>query len=329
MEYCFWFGLLPLAGLFVLGWIFWIVRTALKITNGRPWEWLRARRGRGKSIRQLADRLGVSVDEIRAIEASYREIFIPKRRGGQRRLLIPDPPLKAMQRRVLRRLLGRLRAHPAAHGFERGRSIVTNASPHAGRCIVIKIDLVDFFPSTTATRLDAYLRRIGWDAESAAQLVRISTVDGSLPQGAPTSPRLSNLVNFMMDSTIARFVAGRKGIYTRYADDITISFPKDYPRRIRGAIQKVRYIVKRFGYEIHLRGKLQILRGHQQHRVTGLVVNQHVQLPRKTRRWLRAVEHRMKTKDSATLTPQQLAGWRALQTMIETQAPRKKADECR
>src|SRR5262249_33968570 len=155
-------------------------------------------------------------------------------------LLIPEARLKALQRTILHRLLRRLRAHPAAMGFERGQSIVHNAALHVGRKVVIKLDLVDFFPSTRAGRIERYFRRVGWNGEAAALLTRLCTHEGGLPQGAPTSPRLSNLVNWLLDSRIDRFVRRRKGSYTRYADDITISFPKDYPRRVRGAIQRVR-----------------------------------------------------------------------------------------
>jgi hypothetical protein len=313
-------GLALGGGFVVLAASLWVSYRVVRATNARPLEWLRVRLGRGKDLTTLAARLGVSVQELQGVELFYRESLIPKKRGGQRRLLIPDQPLKAMQRRVLRRLLRRLRAHPAAHGFEQGKSIVTNALPHVGQCVVIKMDLVDFFPSTTAQRLDAYFRRVGWNAQAAALLVRLVTHAGVLPQGAPTSPRLSNLVNFNLDARIARFVAKRKGAYTRYADDITISFPKDHPRKVRGTIQKVKRIVRDFGYRIHVRGKLQILRKHQQQRVTGLVVNARAQLPRKLRHWLRAVEHRLRTRGEASLSPQQLAGWRALQGMIAKQA---------
>src|SRR5262249_53263261 len=143
-----------------------------------------------------------------------------------------------------------------------------------------------------------------------------------LPQGAPTSPRLSNLVNWLLDSRIDRFVRRRKGSYTRYADDITISFPKDYPRRVRGAIQRVRRLVQALAYRIHVRGKLRIVRSHEQQRVTGLVVNKKPQLPRAVRRRLRAVEHHLRLGLSATLTPAQLEGWRALCRMIEAQSQR-------
>jgi RNA-directed DNA polymerase len=310
--------------LIFLGWAYGHYR---RLTNGRPWRWLRARRGWGKSIAELARRLDIAIEELQAIEPSYKETFIQKKRGGAaRRLLIPDPRLKAVQRRILRRLLNRLRSHPAATGFERGKSIVHNAIPHVGKCVVIKMDIIDFFPSTRATRIEAYFRRIGWNAEAAALLTQLCTHEGHLPQGAPTSPRLANLVNWLLDSRIERWVKRRKGTYTRYADDITISFPKDYPRKARGVIQKVRRVVRGLDYEIHTRKKLRILRAHQQQRVAGLVVNQKVQLPRKLRRRLRAVEHHLKIGLPATLTHVQLAGWRALQGMIATQAAASGAD---
>ncbi|MBI1829932.1 MAG: RNA-directed DNA polymerase [Planctomycetes bacterium] len=314
--------LAPIGGLIVLVVIAISIFRFTRATNGHFWHWLRAMLGWGKDIREVAARLGMTEQELRNVSPSFREVFVPKKRGGQRRLLVPDADLKSLQRRILHRLLKKLRAHPAAHGFERGRSIVTNALPHKGQRVVIKIDLVDFFTGTKANRIEQYFRRIGWNADVAALLTRLCTAEGSLPQGAPTSPRLSNLVNFNMDSRIARVVQQRNGQYTRYADDITISFPEDYPSRIRGVIQRVKRIVKQFGYRIHVRKKLQILRSHQQQRVTGLVVNRKVQLPRKVRRWLRAVQHRLKTRGSSTLTAKQLAGWRGMQIMIEQQRQR-------
>src|SRR5262249_4414324 len=152
-------------------------------------------------------------------------------------------------------------------GFERGKSIVHNAAPHVGQRVLVKMDIVDFFPSIKAARVDAYFRRIGWNAEAAALLVRLCTHQDGLPQGAPTSPRLSNLTLFRFDARVADQVKGRKGVYTRYADDITISFPKDYPRRVRGTIQVVRRVAKQLGLRIHTRGKLRNLRPHQQQRV--------------------------------------------------------------
>lgn len=298
----------------------WLYQRYRRLTNCRPWQWWRARRGWGLGVTELARRLGIEAETLRTFEPRYHEHHVPKKRGGQRRLLIPAPDLKSLQRRILRRLLARLRAHPAAHGFEKQRSIVTNALPHIQRRVVIKLDIVDFFPTTTAARVEAYFRRVGWNAEAAGLLTRLCTYENGLPQGAPTSPRISNLVNFVFDARLQRLVQRRKGAYTRYADDLTISFPKDYPRRVRGVIQFARRLAKALGYRIHTRGKLRILRPHQQQRVTGLVVNAKVNLPRKVRRKLRAVRHRLQIGRATTLTNSQLQGWLGLVNMIGKQS---------
>lgn len=308
-------SLIGLILLLALVHLIWRIRVT---TSGRPWQWLRARFGWGLRPTELARRLGIDLDHLRAWQPEYRERLIPKKSGGTRRLLIPDRPLRDLQRAILRRLLTRLRAHDAACGFERGKSIVDNARPHVGRAVVIKMDIVDFFPSITARRVDGYFRRVGWNREAAALLTRLCTHEGGLPQGAPTSPRLSNLLHFGFDARLARRVARYEGTYTRYADDITISLPKDLPKRVRGLIQYTRRLAKVYGLRIHLRGKLRILRRHQQQRVTGLVVNDKLQLPRRVRRWLRAVVHRLRQGGKATLTAQQLAGWEALRRMLRT-----------
>src|SRR5262249_31741579 len=147
-------------------------------------------------VPELARRLGMTEDEVRAVKLAYREFTIPKRGDGLRRIRAPEPPLKQIQRRILRRLLGRLRCHPAAMGFERGRSIVTNALPHRGNAVVLRMDLNEFFESTTAERVQTYFAEIGWDEEASRLLTDLCTNNGALPQGAPTSPKLSNLVNY-------------------------------------------------------------------------------------------------------------------------------------
>src|SRR5262245_22800337 len=309
------------------------------------WEWLerwfvRTFPGRGHGVAELARRLGLAEEELRAVEPVYRLFTLPKRSGGTRQILAPDDRLKEVQRRILRRLLRRLRCHPAAAGFERGWSIVTNALPHAGKPVVVRLDLKNFFPSTRAHRVRKYFRKIGWNREAAWLLARLCTHQGGLPQGAPTSPRLSNLVNCRLDARLAGLAAysgprhyrnprtgerirateNRIGVtYTRYADDLTFSFDADDAKAIHDLIWRVRRIVAQEGYELHLRKKFQIRRRHQRQVVTGLVVNDRVDLPRTTRRWLRAVEHRLARSGRATLTPAQLAGWRSLQQMIAAQ----------
>ena len=318
-----WFACIPLVLIIALAIVgLWLRHRIRVVTNDRPGQWLRARFGKGLGVEELARRLGLPVEELRAFEPEYTSATIPKRGGpyrspGTRTLRVPSRETKALQRRILKRLLRKLRVHSAATGFERGRSIVDNALVHARQCVVIKLDLVDFFQSTSAARVQKYFQRIGWDAEAAALLTRLCTDGGGLPQGAPTSPALANRVNFGFDIRLERIAKSRKGIYTRYADDITFSFPKDYPKKTRGIVQLVCSAARRHGYRVHKRTKLAIRRRHQQQLVTGLVVNDGVRLPRKTRRWLRAVEHRMTTTGTCTLQERQLDGWRAYARMVE------------
>jgi hypothetical protein len=112
-------------------------------------------------------------------------------------------------------------------------------------------------------------------------------------------------------------------VYTRYADDITLSFPTDDRKLIHYMIRFVRRLARESGYRVHGSKKLRIRRRHQQQRVTGLVVNERARLPRATRRWLRAVDHHLRTGRPATLTPAQRAGWSALEMMIVEQSEKR------
>jgi len=271
------------------------------------------------TLDDLATRIDLSIEELTQHQPRYSTARIPKRNGGTRTLQIPDPGTKRLQRRLLRRLFAGLKSHGAAIGFEIGRSIVDAARPHVGQAVVVRLDVVDFFSSTTSHRVLNYFRAIGWDEQAAQLLVRLTTYNGGLPQGAPTSPRLSNLVNGLLDAQLAGLARSRRGQYTRYADDLTMSFRRISGKRIRGVIQRAERILAGHGYHLHLKRKLHIRRRHQQQQVLGLVVNSGVRLSRKKRRWLRAVRHRLRTTGECSLTPEQLDGWAAFEHMIESQ----------
>src|SRR5438445_2604506 len=298
----------------------------------------------GLPLSELARRLKMTEEELRRVEPIYHEFAIPKRGGGQRRIYAPAPELKAIQRRILRRVLARLKCHPAAKGFERDQSIVTNALPHVRQAVVLRMDLKNYFESTKAKRVRDFFLRIGWGQEAAEILLKLCTHRGGLPPGAPTSPRLSNLVNLHMDKRLAVLANGGKsaqaffrnprtggrvtkplpteGIatYTRYADDLTFSFPGDDAGSIHRIVFLVKRIVKDEGYELHVKKKLHIRRQHDRQQVTGLVVNDRVNLSRTVRRRLRAIEHHLRTGRTATLSHAQVSGWKALQAMIAKQA---------
>ena len=284
--------------------------------------WRRIRRwfAGGRTLSDLAEWLPISIRELRETPRDYRRFSIPKRLGGQREILAPNDRLKALQRRIHRRLLRRLPSHPAATAFERGKSIVDNALPHTGQAVVLNVDFVAFFQSTTAERVQRLFRRCGWGRAASRLLTELCTSEGSLPPGAPTSPRLSNLVNRFLDEDLSRIAAACGARYTRYADDLTFSFAVDDPFEVRSLLWNVRLLVGHKGYTVHHRRKLSVRRSHQRQQVTGLVVNERPQLPRHTRRWLRAVRHRYLTRRRTTISRQALSGWNSLESMIRARA---------
>jgi RNA-directed DNA polymerase len=282
------------------------------------WRWSTRRRV-PLTVSDAIARLDLSEADVQTMkQMAYREVAIPKRNGGMRHLQIPDDPTREMQRRILHRLLRKARCHRAAVGFELGKSIVHAARPHTGKAMVIRVDIVDFFNSTTAERVQDWFQRSGWERPAAEFLTRCVTHNGVLPQGAPTSPRLSNLVNARMDGALWHLARRYKGHYTRYADDITLSFSHMTARQSRAVVQVIRRVLKRFGYRMH-GSKTRILRSHQCQQVLGLTVNQQVAIPRKMRRKLRAARHNKQAGRAATFTDAQLEGWAAFERMVQKQ----------
>ena len=297
----------------------------------------------GLGTDELARRLGLSRENLEQVPVDYHKFNIPKRSGGMRSITAPNTSLKLIQRRILTRLLNKLTCHGCATGFEKGHSIVTNANVHVGSEVVLKMDIIAFFDFTSANRIRGYFYGIGWGKEATDILLRLCIRGGSLPQGAPTSPRLSNLVNIEMDARLCGWAQKVGAAFTRYADDLTFSFPQldnsasltttgQNPKTMQpvksrmhphdlvtSTIRITKKILHEYGYELHNKRKLNIRRRHQQQRVCGLVVNERVALPRKTRRRLRAIRHHIDNSRTATLTPKQLAGWDALEQMIEAQ----------
>ncbi len=282
---------------------------------------------RGADIAELARRLKLPEASLRELKPEYREFTVPKRSGGKRQITAPSAELKLMQRRILRRVLAKLNAHPSATGFESGESFATNAARHCGKRIVIHFDVKNFFPSIRSQRVYSYFRYVGWNRAASRLLSKLVTWQDSLPQGAPTSPRLSNLVNYRLDVRLADLARRYDATYTRYADDISMSLD-DESFDLRALIGTVFTILRSEGFQPHRGKKFSVRRQHHQQRVTGLVVNERVNLPRKTRRWLRAVEHRAATSQlpitspdwrpakKCTLTPEQLSGWRGIVVMV-------------
>ncbi|MEM9413681.1 MAG: reverse transcriptase family protein [Planctomycetota bacterium] len=271
---------------------------------------------------ELARRLGIDSSDLQKVDSAYCSFEIAKKSGGKRKIHSPNSELKKVQRLILRRLLGKLKTHQCATAFKSGVSFVDNARCHQCQDVVVNFDLVGFFESIPETVVKQYFFQIGWNRQAARLLAKLTTHNGCLPQGAPTSPAISNLVNYLLDVRLFKIAERYDAVYTRYADDITISSSMKF-LYVHELIRDILLVVRSSGYEPHIKKKFDVRRQHQCQEVTGLVVNERANLSRKKRRWLRAVEHRFKTPAGPrpTITKEQFEGWRALVKSINADRP--------
>jgi len=199
----------------------------------------------------------------------------------------------------------------AAHGFVRGRSTLTNARPHAGRAVVVNADLEGFFPSISFPRVRHFYRRLGYSGAVAtllallgAQCPRrkvvyegttylVATGRRGLPQGACTSPALSNQFARRLDRRLSVLSAKLGLNYTRYADDLTFSGGGDGRGKVSYLLARVRHIARDEGFAVNAK-KTRGKRPNARQTVTGLVVNHNPGVPREIIRRLRAILHRAK-----------------------------------
>lgn len=153
----------------------------------------------------------------------YSQFDIAKRSGKVRTITAPDRRLKIIQRKLAPLLDQLYRPRHPVHGFVPHRSVKTNAEAHGRRRFVVNLDLQDFFPTITEKRVVGLLRAIGVDKGVSEIVARLCCHMGQLPQGAPTSPVLSNMICYRLDTDLQQVAKSARAIYTRYADDITFS----------------------------------------------------------------------------------------------------------
>ena len=276
---------------------------------------------------QLVD---MEVGDLRAMVKSlpdlYHRFALPKASGGRRWILAPAPVLKRVQRRLLRRLLYRLKAHPAAHGFVPNRSIVTNARSHVGHNWVLALDIEDFFPSVPFPAIAEVIEELtGLSEQERTWVRRLVTHQRALPQGAPTSPYLANLSFRGVDAELSALSISAGLVYTRYADDLSFSGECIPP----GFVAAVQEQLSPAGYRL-ASAKTRFMGRHTRQTVTGLVVNEKLQLPRPLRRWLRAVLYDIGQRGlpaalsrSPGMSQARLLGYLALWEMADSRQARR------
>jgi RNA-directed DNA polymerase len=303
---------------------------------------------------QLAEALGVSIAQLRgmayhrdaATSLHYVRFTIPKRDGTERPIWAPKKRLKAAQRWILHNIVERLPVHGAAQGFLVGRSILSNATVHVNSKILLKMDIKEFFPTVTVRRVKGVFRRAGYRDGIGTLLALLCTeapreivqVEGKtyyvslgprcLPQGAPTSPAITNALCLRLDRRLAGLAAKRGWRYTRYADDMTFSWPNDAEGEpnLKALMGLARRVVKSEGFEVNDE-KTRIHRSGGRQSVTGLVINGNgdPRTPRKLRRQLRSAIHKLKTgkplQEGETLA--RLCGYAAFVYMSQPELGKK------
>lgn len=252
----------------------------------------------------LAPLFKIGVERLKAnlyAGVGYTSFTIPKKSGGARKIDAPNKTRRLLQRSLVTVLNDVYKPNPHVYGFVIGKCVAKNALRHVGRKTIINIDLQDFFNSISFKRVrGVFLARpfsLNW---SVANIVgQICCHEGKLPAGGITSPVLSNIVMARMDKRLAAFARKHGGIYTRYADDLTISFDRpvsqlsefiardnDGVHSLAGPLNE---IITSEGFSINP-SKLHVATGTVRKLVTGVVVNEKVNAQR---RWMRAIESKI------------------------------------
>jgi len=303
-----------------------------------------------QDVHALAAALGLTIPRLRWLiyhrevdtGTHYHRWTVAKRSGkGLRLISAPKPDLKRAQTWVARNISEHLPVHGAAHGFLAGRSTLSNAVPHAGARVVIKFDIRDFYPTVSFRRVKGLFRKAGYGEQVATVLALLCTecpreeidIGGrphyvatgprSLPQGAPTSPSLTNTLCVRLDARMTGLARKLGFRYTRYADDLTFSFHGEGKIPIARLRRAVVDLVGAEGFVVHP-DKTRVMRSGGRQRVTGLIVNSapdgspSARVPRKLIRELRAAIHnREQGKPGRGESLEQLRGWAAYIQMCD------------
>lgn len=215
-------------------------------------------------------------------EKFYRSKVIPKRNGGKRELLVPSPILKSIQKNILNNVLNGLSISKYATAYAKGSTIKDNACPHLNKKIILKLDIKNFFENTTFEELYKTLPSYIFPDAVKVLLLKLCTYYDYLPQGAPTSPMLSNLVLKNFDNYIGSYCESLGISYTRYSDDLT--FSGDF--NARKLKNKVESFLENMGYNLNEK-KTKVIKSNYSQQVTGVTVNKKLNTPKSYRRNIR------------------------------------------
>lgn len=247
-----------------------------------------------KKIKELCDTNRIS---------EYKRFKLKKRRGGFRVIQIPTDELKYLQRWILINILEKVPSHSSSKGFEKTSSIKLNAEVHLNKESLLKVDLLRFYDSINEKRVFGLFKHIGYHPNLAVSLAKICTIvpdnqflrsfknkelelksliisksEGLLPQGAPSSPKISNLISISLDNRLTKLAINNGLCYSRYADDITFSGNIEILKKIKSSVFR---IIKEENLFVNYSKTKLLIKGNPFF-ITGLSVNSNrVTIPKK------------------------------------------------
>ncbi|MFN4764594.1 retron St85 family RNA-directed DNA polymerase [Gillisia sp. Q332] len=235
----------------------------------------------------LGVKFGVLTAMVNKPSSFYRNFQIPKRKGGIREIVTPYKSLLETQQWINLHILSQFRVHPAAFAYVKKKNIAQNAYRHIGREEMLKMDLVDFFPTIKIPRVRELFKRLGYSKEVTNYLSQLCCLNGSLPQGAASSPLISNIILNTLDKRLSAFARKKNLIYTRYADDIAFSgksIPPDFQALVGMTVNDE-------GFTINSQ-KTKFYKKYQRKILTGVVVKEDsLTLPKPKRREIKQQVH--------------------------------------
>jgi RNA-directed DNA polymerase len=254
---------------------------------------------------ELARLLGTSYSKltyviyVKKVENFYSYFQIEKNNGEKRTIRAPHPQLKIIQQRLKTHLEKLYEPHPAAAAFIPGRGIVYNAKKHLKKAIVLNLDLEDFYDQIHFGRVRGLLmaKPYSLQKDTARVIAHLCCVDRLLPQGAPSSPLISNMICRRLDKELSFLAKNSRAHYSRYADDITFSFRNDSENEIYSFVDGVlqpggslKEIIESNGFSLNRR-KTRLQNSRESQVVTGLKVNLKVNVDRRFFRKTKAMIH--------------------------------------
>ncbi len=220
---------------------------------------------------------------VKNVNKMYNIYEVPKKSGGTRKLCSPKSRLKSIQKRILKVFLNKMPISNYATAYVKGKTLFENASPHTNKKYLLKMDISDFFGSIRFEQVySAAFNTTLFPKQIGVMLTTLCCRKDVLPQGAPTSPALSNIVMKRFDNYIGNWCKKRGIAYTRYCDDLT--FSADIP--MYNVYAKVKSMLEDMGFEINNK-KTHFVTSTSRQSVTGLTVNQKVAVSKDYKRALR------------------------------------------